>query len=289
MGWQQGAIADSSSMGLICDQLYRCGRDDLVDTLASGLACVLAVSQTCDIVQFRNEAEPYVEFVLAHVVDGPPNPADMYQKSFRTLAIPLEGQDRHLQVKPWNRFLVPRELVTKIAPSTQLVLTPQRVRDLMDWLVTRYVRAALPDEFNRRLGTVKAEDKLRKFLEKLPAVTEVFIALRPRHAELQVGDAYTCDVALLCREAVFVDSKLLVQMQPVIDEIEKLLDGTDGVDVEAVRLIGEHQFTRHHMRVYDRWQFDDVSYAADVRAEKKGLAESGHDFREGVGRSKPPN
>lgn len=42
--------------------------------------------------------------------------------------------------------------------------------------MTRYVRPALPDNFNARLATVKAEDKLRRLLEKLPAVTEVFVA-----------------------------------------------------------------------------------------------------------------
>jgi hypothetical protein len=287
MGWRQGAIADLDCHRYFLDLLKGSGREDLLAALTSEESCLIAVSQTCDIVQFKDDAEPYFEFLLARIADGAPNPADTYLKSFRTFAAPLEGPARHVSVRPWDRFLVRRELVAKIAPSTQLELAPSRVRDLMDWLMSRYVRPALPDEFNRRLGKVKAEEKLRKHLEKLPAVTEVFIALKPRYDELAEGEVYTFELALLCREAEFNDEKLREQMQPILDDMEILLDGVDGLEVEGVRLMGEHQFTRQHMRAYDRWQFDDISYAADARAEKKGLAGSGHDYREGLGRSKP--
>ncbi|WP_133300429.1 hypothetical protein [Paraburkholderia lacunae] len=287
MGWRQGAIAHPDCHGFFHDQLRACGRDDLADVLVAEQMCVIAVSQTCDIVQFRDDAEPYVEFLLARIADGPPNAADTNLKSFRTFAAPLESVDRHVSVKPWNRFLVRRELVAQISPSTELTLATTRVRDLLDWLMTRYVRAALPDEFNRRLGTMKAEDKIRKLLAQLPAVTEVFIALRPRHDELPADQPYTCDVSLLCREAAFSDAPLREKMQPLLDEFEALLEGIDGIETEAVRLLGEHQFSRHHMRVYHRWQFDDVSYAADTRADKQGLAGSGHEYRQELGRSNP--
>lgn len=286
MGWQQGAIADLDSHPRFRDVLARAGRDDLLALLDLSKVCFVAVSQTCDIVQFRNEAEPFVEFLLGSREAGDPNPADTYQKSFRTFAVALEGGNGHLLFKPWNRFLVRREWLTEITPFGKVSILPARVRDLMDWLMTRYVRAALPDSFNSRLGAVRTEEKIRKLLEKLPAVTEVFVSLNPRYAELDAGEVYTCDLALLCREADFGNADLREQMQPHLDELEKLLDSADGVEVEAVRLLGEHQFTRHHMRIYDRWQFDDVSYAADARAVKQGLDCSAHAYRPDVGRSK---
>ncbi|MEM5440030.1 hypothetical protein [Paraburkholderia diazotrophica] len=285
MGWQQGVIADPATHGHFKEILAHAGRDDLVTLVDSTKVCFVAVSQTCDIVQFRDEAEPYVEFLLATWGEGAPNPADTYQKSFRTFAVELEGGNGHLRIKPWNRFLVPRGWVTQI-PAFEVTIAPQRIRDLMDWLMTRYVRTALPDTFNGRLATVKAEDKMRKLLEKLPAVTEVFISLKPRYVELGQGEDYSCDLVLLCREDDFSNAGLREQMQPVLDEIEKFLVGIEGIEVEAVRLFGESQFTRHHMRAYDRWQFDDVSYAADARAAKKGV-ESGHAYRPEAGRTKP--
>jgi hypothetical protein len=101
---------------------------------------------------------------------------------------------------------------------------------------------------------------------------------------VQAGHAKLFDLFLLCREKEFSDAKLQEQMQPTLDEIKALLD---GIEVEAVRLLGEPQFSRHSMRVYDRCQFDDVSYAADAKAEKKGRAGSGHDYRMDLGRTKP--
>lgn len=284
MGWQQGVIADPATHEHFKEMLVRVGRDDLVTLVDSAKVCFVAVSQTCDIVQIRDEAEPYVEFLLASWGEGAPNPADTYQKSFRTFAVELEGAHGHLSIKPWNRFLVPRGWVAQIPPF-DVRIAAQRIRDMMDWLMTRYVRAALPDNFNGRLATVKAEDKLRKLLEQLPAVTEVFISLKPRYAELEQGEDYSCDLVLLCREDDFRNAGLREQMQPVFDKIEKLLAGIDGIDVEAVRLFGDSQFTRHHMRVYERWQFDDVSYAADARSAKTGV-ESRHEYRVEAGRTK---
>jgi hypothetical protein len=287
LGWRQGAIACPDDHGFFREHILRCGREDLGEALIGETCCIIAISQTCDIVQYKDEAEPYVEFLLARMADGPPKAADTHLKSFRIFAAPLGDVDRHVYVKPWDRFLVPRKLVTQVVPSTELSLAAAHVRDLVDWLTTRYVRAALPDEFNRRIGTVKAEDRIRKLLAHLPAVTEVFIALQPRNQELVTGVDYVCDVCLLCREREFGDARLLEQMQPTLDEIEALLAGIEGIEIEAVRLLGEHQFSRHSMRVYDRWQFDDVSYAADAKAEKQGHGGSDHDYRLDLGRSKP--
>lgn len=285
MGWYQGAIADRSYSAFFAERAAECGRHDLVEVIQEATTCFIAVSQTCDIVQLRDDAEPFVEFLLATIHEGPPDAALTHMKSFRRFAVSLASDDRHVLVKPWDRLLVTRADATKVVPSADLYLSRARVQDLVDWLMTRYRRAALPDEFNRRLGTVRAEDKLRKLLTQLPAVTEVFIGLKPRTEELGPQGVYTCEVRLLCPESKFRDNQLLEAMQPTIDAIDELLESIDGIEVEAVRLYGEHQFTRESMRVFDRWQLDDVSFAADAKAEKQG-GRSGHEYSLELGRGR---
>jgi hypothetical protein len=81
---------------------------------------------------------------------------------------------------------------------------------------------------------------------------------------------YECGVVLLCKREAYLDDKVRLAIEPTILEIEGILASVPAIQVGDVKLRGEHEFSRHEMRVYDRWQFDDVSYAAAYRAAKKG-------------------
>ncbi|HDR9037951.1 TPA: hypothetical protein ACU967_005970 [Burkholderia contaminans] len=268
-GWQQGAIAGAAATATVVAALRRQGRDDLADQLERGDACAIAISQTCDIVCVSDEAEPYLEFAVAAIRAGAPNPQDTFLKSFRRFAARLTDGARHLTFRPWDRCLVGRAALVDATPSDDLAIDRRACQDLVDWLTMRYKRAALPDAFNERLKRSGAEDKLRKALAAAPAITEIFLLLNPRHAELTDESVpYQCDVVLLCRRDVYTDSAVREAIEPVVLEFETILAAVPGIEVENVHLRGEHDFSRHAMREYDRWQFDDVSYAADYRATK---------------------
>jgi hypothetical protein len=165
--------------------------------------------------------------------------------------------------------LVPRANLVDAAPSDDLLVERRGSQDLLDWLTTRYARAALPDQFNERLKAVGAEEQLRKALTNAPAVTEVYLLLKPRNVELEdLAVPYECDVVLLCKQD-YLDQNVRLAIEPTVLEVERILAGVPGVAVGDVTLRGEHAFSRHEMREYDRWQFDDVSYAAAYRASKK--------------------
>lgn len=290
--WQQGAIAGVAAAPLVVAALRQQGREALADQLSRGEACAVMISQTCDIVCHLDAAEPYVEFAVAGIRPGAPNPQDTFLKSFRRFAVPLADGSRHLSFLPWDRCLVERALLVDSIPDDDLVIERRACQDLVDWLTTRYKRAALPDEFNERLKRVGAEEKLRKVLTSAPLITEIFLLLRPRSKELtDPSDPYQCDVLLLCRRDTFVDSSARAALESTVLEIEKILGAIPGLAVEGVNLRGEHEFSRHEMREYDRWQFDDVSYAADYRAAKKsGSTQTSHDYSadlsRGLGQSK---
>lgn len=279
-GWQQGAIAGGAAAVIVADALRNQGRSDLANSVARGEACAVTISQTCDVVCHSDEAEPYVEFAIADIRPGSPDAQDTFLKSFRRFAAPLTDGVRHLTFRPWDRCLVMRRSLAETTPAEDLAIDRRACQDLVDWLTTRYKRAALPDEFNDRLKRAGAEDKLRKALTNAPAVTEIFLLLKPRNEELKdTSTTYRCDVVLLCRRDVYIDSTAREALEPTILAIEEILGAVPGVDVEHVHLRGEHDFSRHEMREYDRWQFDDVSYAADYRAAKKpSSAQQPHDY-----------
>jgi hypothetical protein len=94
--------------------------------------------------------------------------------------------------------------------------------DLLDWLTTRYVRAALPVKFNIRLQNVGAEDKLRKALANAPQVTEVYLLLKPRHKELtDPAVLYECDVVLLCERERFLDEAIRTALEAALEDERK--------------------------------------------------------------------
>ncbi|MFP3891181.1 MAG: hypothetical protein ACLFVM_12910 [Ralstonia sp.] len=279
-GWQQGAIAGGAAAVIVANALRNQGRSDLADKLERGEACAVTVSQTCDVVCHSDEAEPYVEFAIADIRSGSPNAQDTFLKSFRRFAAPLTDGARHLAFRPWDRCLVMRDSLAETTPAEDLAIDRRACQDLVDWLTTRYKRSALPDEFNDRLRRAGAEDKLRKALTNAPDVTEIFLLLQPRSEELKDASAtYRSDVVLLCRREVYTDSSAREALEPTILAFEEILGAVPGVELEHVHLRGEHEFSRHEMREYDRWQFDDVSYAADYRAAKKpSSAQQSHDY-----------
>lgn len=204
-GWRQGAIADEVANVAVAAALRRQARWDLARQLEQHQVCAVAVSQTCDIVCMVDLAEPFVEFAIASIVDGDPDPQDTHLKSFRRFATRLSDGKRYLAFRPWDRCLVERGELINAPPSTTLAIDRRGCQDLVDWLTTRYKRAALPDAFNARLRAAGAERALRKALAGAPAVTEIFLLLEPREQELaEMTVPYQCDVVLLGVIVLFV-------------------------------------------------------------------------------------
>jgi hypothetical protein len=125
---------------------------------------------------------------------------------------------------------------------------------------------------------VAAQDRLCEVLDQAPELADVFLLLKPRDQELEDETIpYECDVVLLCKRDVSIDTAARLKLQPSVDAIEEILGQVPGVAVERVVLRGEEEFSLHEMREYDRWQFDHVSFASARRAEKRGGTTS-HEF-----------
>jgi len=277
-GWLQGSIAGDAAAAIVAEALKKQGCGDMAELLAAGKLCAVVVSQTCDLVCLNDAAEPYVEFAIAQLADGKPPHQDTVMKSFRRFAAPLADGKRHLQFRPWDRCNVSRDALSQTDPSAELALERRALQDLVYWLMTRYKRAAFPDRFNDRLDVVKAQDSLCKVLDGAPELTDVFLLLKPRDAELEDETIpYVCDVVLLCRREVSLDVAAHLKLEPTVQAVEEVLANIPGIVVENVVLRGEEQFTVHELREYDRWQFEHVSFASARRAQKKG-GTSPHDY-----------
>jgi hypothetical protein len=278
LGWRQGSIVSEDTNDIFAEVLTAAGQTDLADALKAGTCCAVVLSQSCDVVCYKDEAEPYVEFIVAEIGDGLPNAESTFLKSFRDFSAQLADGTRHLRFKPWNRCFIERSRLLDAGISAQFELDFDAIRDVVDWLTTRYLRAALPNEFNVRLAAADTEKKIRKILDRTPLLTEVFLALKPRFEDLPAATAYECDVICLCRVADHSDAAKREAIEESILQIEKTLSSAKGIDVGDVRLRGEHQFTRHEMRIYDRWQLDDVTFRGRHRAATKG-GDITHQFR----------
>ena len=114
--------------------------------------CVV-ITQDCDIVHEKTEEEPFIEFIVGNFSE---DKSCKNGKNPRKLH--LENNRHILEFIIHNRFFVRKDSLARFKfPDVLFELTSDNKKVLQKWLGNRYVRAAFPDEFNKRLKNAKVE------------------------------------------------------------------------------------------------------------------------------------
>ena len=119
--------------------------------------CVV-ITQDCDIVHTKTEDEPFVEFII-----GDPTSDKSCKNGKNPRKLHLENNEKTFEFIVHNRFFVKKEKLSdyKFTDSNELgILTAENKKILKKWLGNRYIRAAFPDEFNKRLSKTNINKKL---------------------------------------------------------------------------------------------------------------------------------
>ena len=261
-GWRTGAVVPQGMVPAIAQYLARPGADPVAVAEADWLA---VVSQTCDVLATRLDAEPLVEILHCR-------PIPKLRKGTKELR-----STRTLDFKPnrethgdlclsahavADRYVVPREFLRDNGPDAGRRLSDVATARVLAWYALRYGRPIWPDEFVGRISGVK--DALEAALEPLKNdIAEVRVSIAEQDEELDEGESYHVAVFFVVDEEVWDDDvEGREAIQAAFAKFTFELESCDGIEVDKENsdVVSGGMFTWQETRATDEWNFANLSH-----------------------------
>jgi hypothetical protein len=261
-GWCTGAVVAPGMVPAIAGHLSRPGGAPVQVADADWL---VVVSQTCDVLATKLEAEPLVEILHCR-------PIPKLRKGTKELR-----STRTLDFKPnrethgdlclsahaiVDRYEVPREFLRNNAPDAARRLSDVATARVLAWYALRYGRPIWPDEFVNRISGSKGE--LETALEPLKDdIAEVRVGIVENDDELDEGDDYHVAVFFVVDEGVWDnDVEGREAIHAAFAKFTAELNGCKGVavDIETSGVVSGGVFTWQEARTTDEWNFANLSH-----------------------------
>lgn len=255
--WRAGSVLPLELHDLIRRHLHHTGskapkRIDLDSWL-------IVVSQSCDIVAPKDDAEPYVELLWAHPYGGKPRKGYRDLRSTRQLDFrPNQKTFSELVLTAHatvDRFFVPRSALLEGRPDVPRTLSAIAIKRLHAWFALRYSRPAWPQAFVARVQPVR--NRLEGALNPLPEDVEVRIGISPKDQELN-KDKYIVAVYFVVPADKFQsspDTRRLVQEG--FNKFVSTLKDCDEIELntDLSNVVSGDEFTWEQTRSTDLWDF----------------------------------
>jgi hypothetical protein len=216
----------------------------------------LVLSQDCDLVHDSFQREPFVELLRFQLCTEDEGAGNRWGKSPRKYSFEESNGNGRISyiASIHDRVLVDRRYLAEYSPSRNI--GSEQVRRIARWVSQRYVRAAFPDEFVRRIS--KAVNKTRdKLKNKADLVTGIYVLVED--VEHPVDRDYGIVIWFAMREEDFQVSEKRNVAQTVVDLVEAAFGGSDGIVVEAAELRSEADISLDDLLRLRRWDFDDLT------------------------------
>mgnify|MGYP003382121529 CR=1 FL=1 len=265
-GWCTGAVVDRADIPVLARYLVRSGAEQSTAMEASDW--LIVVSQTCDVLATKLDAEPFVEVLHCR-------PRDKLRTQHKELR-----STRVLDFKPnrqthavfvltahavADRYHVPREVLKDCRPDNARKLSETSISRILAWYALRYGRPTWPDEFVARIGKMKAT--LEEALEPLKDdVAEVRVGIAEKDQELIEGEAYHMVVYFVVDEEHWeADVEGRLAIEAAFAKFVSHLAGCDGIEVneDLSGVISGGEFTWQETRATDEWNFANLSHRDD--------------------------
>lgn len=257
LGWRAGSVLPHELLLALNPQLTRAGEGPAV---VDENCWAIVVSQTCDLVVMKDEAEPYAEILLARVLkEKKPRTQFVDRRSTRYLDFrPHRTQypDRILTAHATaDRYNVPRARLLGASPDATRTLGESAIQGLQAWFALRAQRPAWPNSF---VGRIQAQ---RKALERAlhpvrEDLAEVRVAILPRDAELREGQPYTALVMFVMKSGDHADESLRREVTGAFQAFVSALSQCAGIEVHDLSaVVSGEEFSWEDTRSTDLWDF----------------------------------
>lgn len=262
-GWQTGSVVSAAMLPALAQHLTRPGQQPSQVADADWL---VVVSQTCDVVAFKLEAEPLVEVLHCRPHTGKPRKQYRDLQSTRQLDFrPNRAVHQNLVLSAHaiaDRYVIPREYLAAHAPDAGRVLDDVASRKILAWYALRAGRPSWPNNFCDRLRTVRVA--LEEALEGLSdEIAEVRVGIEEKDLELGPEQPYHIAVFFVVDEDIWnsdVDRRRAIG--DAFANFVAELNACDGVEVsqELSDVVPGNEFSWQETKQTDLWDFANLSH-----------------------------
>lgn len=262
MGWRTGSVVSDEMLPKLKPYLTR-GGEQPVSVLADDW--LVTVSQTCDMLAKRLEAEPLVEVLLCRPYSGKPRKGRRNLESTRYLDFRPNRVDHPALVltahATADRYTFPRALLKAHAPHPSRRLDDTASKRVLDWYALRAGRPSWPDEFCDRIRG--AQDVLENAIGALTDdIAQVRVSINEKARELGEGEPYHIAVFFVVDEVVWNEkNEARHAINAAFANFVAALDSCDGiaVDEELSEVVSGADFTWQETQQTDLWNFANLS------------------------------
>lgn len=263
LGWRTGSVVPAGMLPLISPHLTRHGQ---AQTQVTAEDWIVVVSQTCDVVATKLEAEPLVELLVCRPRDGKPRKGFRNLESTRNLDY-RPNREEHPDVilsahAVADRYVIPRNLLIAHQPDQARCLDNIASTRVLAWYSLRAGRPSWPNEFVDRISssTTALEDALDHFADD---IAEVRVSIKEKDQELQEGESYHVAVFFVVDEGTWEGD---IEGREAINKAFALfvaeLNRCAGIEVnqENSEVVPGDEFTWQATKQTDLWNFANLSH-----------------------------
>lgn len=252
--WGQGSILEHQAF----DEALRFATNLRDDSDSQFVAII--VSHDCDVQNSSLEKEPFVELIRARLQpESRPDKQKTGGRSPRQLELEsrISDVDVVLQLSVHDRWVIPRDLLSKHQPSGRL---PRKERRLLaEWVAKRYIRAAFPNNFNSRF-----EKTTRKWIKLLRKNSDWIQGV---YLDLHTLDELADEKQYRCRILVAIAGNAAQDLHEfhrrrdsMEDAITSLWEKIHGIELVEVSINRTDEITLSELETYQRFDVDWISF-----------------------------
>ena len=262
-GWQTGSVISAALLPELVPHLTRPGQAAMPVDADDWL---VVISQTCDILATRLDAEPYVEVLHCRPVAGKPRKGRRDLQSTRYLDFrPNLSTHSDLVLGAHaiaDRYVIPRELLAANDPDPTRRLSDIASRRVLAWYALRAARPSWPNAFVDRISGAK--DELEEALTHLiDEIAEVRVAIAENDSELQADQPYHIAVYFVVNETAWNnDTEGRAAIHAAFGRFIGELAACEGIEVnqDLSQVISGGEFRWQSAQDTDEWNFANLSH-----------------------------
>lgn len=262
-GWQTGSVVPAAMLDAITEHLTRPGQPPTPIDEADWL---VVISQTCDIVAPRLDAEPLIEVLHCRPLPGKPRKGRRDLESTRYLDFrPNRATHPKLVLAAHalaDRFVIPRDLLPGFAPEPDRRLDAIAAQRILAWYALRAARPSWPGTFCDRVRSVRSalEDALDQLADD---IAEVRVAIVERDQELPADESYNVAVYFVVDEQTWEsDPEGRKLIHEAFGKFVFELAACAGILVneELSEVVPGNEFSWQEVKQTDLWDFANLSH-----------------------------
>ncbi|MDT4289543.1 hypothetical protein RO575_08230 [Methylomonas sp. MO1] len=264
-GWRTGSVIAAEMLPLLQPYLIR---HDQQPALVAADDWLVVVSQTCDIVVSKLDAEPLVEVLLCKPILGKPRKGRRNLESTRHLDF-RPNRETHADLvltahAVADRYLIPRNLLSTNVPDQARCLDNISSSRVLAWYALRAGRPSWPNNFCDRIRN--ATDALKDALDLdlfAEDNSEVRVAIAEKNQELRDGEAYHLAVYFVVDEDTWngdLDDRKAINA--AFAKFVSELDACEGIEVnqDLSGVVPGNEFSWQETQQTDQWNFANLSH-----------------------------